>query len=348
MSRVFVYMKNVFYMKKISKIGGVESFLYYLSKLYKDFIVYYREGDPKQIERLAKNVEVHKYTKPIKCDRFFCSYGYDIQVEAKEYYHIVHYDPMSVTFTPLQNEGFKYIGVSKLACKGFEARTNKKCELIYNPVVIEKPNVEKKTDKIHLISATRLTNEKGGDRIRKLAEMLDKAGVNYTWDVYSNKHIKQVSPNVHKKDTKLDLSKEVAEATYLVQLSDHESFGLSVCESLILGTPVIVTDIPAFKEVGCKHGKNAIICDLDMKNVDIDLIKKGLSPFEYTPPKSNWGKYLTDKSDYNPNELIEVKTKKRIYDQEADKHYPFNTIVDLKRYRASYMEALGYVEVLCD
>ena len=101
-------MKNVFYMKKISKIGGVESFLYYLSKLYKDFVVYYKEADGKQIERLAKNVEVHKYTKPIKCDRFFCSYSYDIEVKAKEYYHIIHYDAMNVGFLPMTNEGFKY------------------------------------------------------------------------------------------------------------------------------------------------------------------------------------------------------------------------------------------------
>ena len=86
-------MKNVFYMHKISAIGGVESFFYYLSKVYKDFVVYYKEGNKEQIKRLAQNVEVRKYTKPIKCDRFFCSYGYDIEVDAKEYYHIIHYDP---------------------------------------------------------------------------------------------------------------------------------------------------------------------------------------------------------------------------------------------------------------
>lgn len=339
-------MKNVFYMKKISQIGGVESFLYYLSKQYKDFAVYYKEADPLQIERLAKNVEVHKYTKPIKCDRFFCSYGYDIQVEAKEYYHIVHYDAKAVTFTPLQNEGFKYIGVSKLACKSFEEVTGNKCELIYNPVPMEKPNVEKKTDKIHLISLTRLTSEKGLDRINKLARMLDMAGIDYKWDIYSNKHFRKASNNLYKKDTKLDLAKEVVESTYLVQLSSCESFGLSVCESLILGTPVIVTDLPAFKEIGCKHGKNAIICDLEMKHVDIPLIKKGLPKFKYTPPKSDWGKYLTDKSDYDPNELINVRTKKRLFDTETGTHYKFNEVIKLKRHRASYMECLDYVEVL--
>lgn len=340
-------MKNVFYMKKISKIGGVESFLYYLSKLYKDFVVYYKEADGKQIERLAKNVEVHKYTKPIKCDRFFCSYSYDIEVEAKEYYHIIHYDAMNVGFIPMTNEGFKYIGVSKTACKSFLEKTGNKCELIYNPVPIPNPRVKKLTDKIHLISATRLSKEKGGDRINKLAELLDKAGVDYDWTIYTNKiNYNFKSKNITTKEQQLDLTKEIKKSTYLVQLSSCESFGLSVCESLILGTPVIVTDLPAFKEIGCKHGENAIICDLDMKKVDIEMIKKGLPTFKYKTPKSNWDKYLTKESDYNPNDLVRVRTKKRIWDLETDMHYLSNKKIVLSKQRASYMEAMDYVEVL--
>lgn len=326
---------------------GVESFLYYLSKLYKDFVVYYKEADGKQIERLAKNVEVHKYTKPIKCDRFFCSYGYDIEVEAKEYYHIIHYDAMNVGFTPMTNKEFKYIGVSKVACENFEKRTGNKCELIYNPVPLKKISVKKKTDKIYLISATRLTSEKGGDRINKLAKMLDDANINYKWDIYTNKiNYKFTSKNIEVKPQKLDLTKEVSESTYLVQLSDCESFGLSVCESLILGTPVIVTDLEAFKEIGCKHGKNAIICNMNMSNVDIGLIKKGISEFEYTPPKETWGKYLSKTSNYNPNELVQVITKKRIWDLETNEHYKALHKIPLKRCRASYFEANGWVDVL--
>lgn len=340
-------MKNVFYMHKISKIGGVESFLYYLSKLYKNMVVYYKEADGEQIKRLAKNIEVHKYTKPIKCDRFFCSYGYDIEVEAKEYYHIVHYDAMNVGFTPMVNDGFKYIGVSKVACRGFEKRTGNKCELIYNPVPIKRPNVKKLTDKIHLISATRLTSEKGGERINKLSKMLDDNKINYEWTIYTNKiNYKFNSKNITVKPQKLDLINEIAQSTYLVQLSDCESFGLSVCESLILGTPVIVTDLEAFKEIGCKRGENAIICNIDMSNIDINMIKKGLPKFTYTPPKSNWDKYLKGDSDYNPEELIEVRTLKRIWDLEENLHYKAMKTIELKKRRASYFEAQGWVEIL--
>ena len=342
-------MTNVFYFKEINSIGGVESFFYYLSKLYKNMVVYYKDGNPEQVKRLAHNIEVHKFNnKKIVCDRFFCSYGYDIgdYVEAKEYYHIIHCDYKETRFSPIVYPGFKYIGVSKLVCDSFKELTGIEAELIYNPIAIDKPKVEKKTDKIHLISLTRLSPEKGGNRIIKLAEMLDRAGIDYDWKVYSNRHLKKASPNIEKMDTKLDLTKEVAESTYLVQLSSHEAFGLSVAEALTLGTPVIVTDLPAFKEIGCKHGKNAIICDLDMKNVDIDMIKNGLPPFKYKPPKSNWDKYLDNESDYDPKDLVKVRTKKRIWDMQTDMHYLPNKIIVMSKERASYMEALGYVEVL--
>lgn len=342
-------MTNVFYFKEINSIGGVESFFYYLSKLYKNMVVYYKEGNGEQIKRLAHNIEVHKFTgQKIVCDRFFCNYGFDIgdYVEAKEYYHIIHCDYKHTRFSPIVYPGFKYIGVSKLVCDSFTELTGIPAELIYNPIAIDKPKVEKKTDKIHLISATRLSPEKGGNRMSKLAEMLDRAGIDYDWKVYSNRHLKKASPNIEKLDTKLDLTKEVAESTYLVQLSNHEAFGLSVAEALILGTPVIVTDIPAFREIGCVHGKNSIICDLDMNNVDIDLIKKGLPKFTYKPPKSNWGKYLDNNSNYNPKELVWVRTKRKLWDVETDIHHPPNKEIKLSRERASYMEALDYVEVL--
>lgn len=339
-------MTNVFYMHKLSSIGGVESFLYYLSNIYNDFIVYYKVGDTEQVKRLAKNVEVRKYTKPIKCKRFFCSYGYDIEVEAEEYYHIVHYDPLHVGFTPMVNENFKYIGVSKVACYGFEKKTGNKCELIYNPVPIKKLGVPKK-EGLNLISATRLTSEKGGERINKLAKMLDDKGIQYHWTIYTNKiRYPFKSKNIEVKEQKLDLTKEIEESSYLVQLSDCESFGLSVCESLILGTPVIITDLKAFKEIGCKHGENAIVVDFDLSNVDIDLIVKNDMKFNYTPPKEGWSKYLSNKGTYNLNDIIEVRTKKRLWLIEENKHYLRNQIIKVKKFKASELEAKDYAEVI--
>lgn len=333
-------------MHKISSIGGVESFFYYLSKIYKDFEVQYKEGNAEQVKRLSKNVRVRKYKKPIECDRFFCNYTCDVPVIAKEKFHIIHYDPLNVGFGTFYEEGWKYIGVSNVACNGFKAITGHEAELIYNIVPIEKPNVKKK-DGLNLISATRLTSEKGGKRIIKLAKMLDERKIKYTWTIYTNKtRYPFPSRNIIVKEQKLDLTQEVAESSYLVQLSDCESFGLSVCESLILGTPVIITPLEAFKEIGCEHGKNAVVCDFEMKNVDIDMIVKNNMKFEYKPLKTNWDKYLKREGTYNPNDKVKAKALKRIYDTEANAHYNRGQIVELTETRASYMEALGYVEII--
>ena len=339
-------MKNIFYMHKLSAIGGVESFFYYMSKLY-DIEVYYTEADIEQVKRLAKNIPVHKYTgKPIECDRLFSNYRFSAETTAKEKYHIIHYDPLNVGFSTTYEDGWKYIGVSKVACKGYEAITGHKAELIYNPVQIEKPKVEK-NKKLTLISMTRLTSEKGGNRINQLANMLDQKGIDYEWNIYTNrKFFRFTSPNIKIYEQNLNLMEEVAKSSWLVQLSDCESFGLSVCESLIVGTPVIITDLEAFKEIGCIHGKNACICDMAMKNVNLDMIVQGLQKFEYKPPKCEWDKYLSREKHYNPDELVEVRTLRRWWDLETNNHYPRNHEVKVRRARASELECLNIVEVL--
>ena len=342
-------IKNVFYFKCISAVGGVESWFYYLSKLYKNMVVYYKEADEKQIERLAKNIEVHKYKgEIIECDRFFSCYNPDIidNVIAKEYIHLIHCDYKQVEFSPIVNPKFnKYIAVSKLAGDSFKEITGIDYELIYNPVIIDIPKVEKYKDgKIHLISATRLTKEKGLERMQKLAKLLEINNIPYEWVVYTNRKRQSIGNYVIYKDSNLDIIEEIAKADYLVQLSDCEAFCYSVIESLIVNTPVIATDLPVLKELGVINGKNAIICDFNMKNIDLDLIKKKSLKFDYKPPKSEWNKYLDNNNTYDPNDLVEVKVLRRYYDIELghlDRH-----IYKMKKARASYLECKGLVEQL--
>ncbi len=340
-------MKNVFYMHKINSIGGVESFFYYLAQLY-DIEVYYTEGDIEQIKRLSQYCKVRKYTKPIKCDRFFSNYKCDVEFEAKEKYHIIHYDPLNVGFGTTYEEGWKYIGVSKVACEGFEKKTGHKAELIYNVLPIKKKGL-KKYEGLNLISATRLTSEKGLERIVKLSDTLDKEGISYTWTIYTNKVRKarqQInSKNVVLKDQQLDIHDEIEKSSFLVQLSSTESFGLSVCESLMLGTPVIVTDLEAFREIGCVQFENAIILDLDMKNIPIDKITKKWAKFNYEPPFTEWHKYLS-KTTYNPDEEIEVICKHKYSDIEKNISVSKGTKYKCKQSRASYLEARDLVEIL--
>lgn len=336
-------MKNVFYFKNINSIGGVESSLYYLSQLYKNMIVYYKEGNPEQILRLAKNVEVRKYKEPIKCDQFFCCYGLDIEVDAPIKKHIVHCDYKQVNFKPIMYDGFEYIGVSQLACDSFTELTGKPCELIYNPVVIHKNNVDKYNDgKLHLVSATRLTKEKGLKRMQRLASMLDKSGIDYEWLVYTNRHREGIGKNVVYKEPKMDIVDEIAKADFLVQLSDCEAFCYSVVESLMVNTPVICTDLPVFKELGLNEG-NSIICDLSMNNLNINRVKQSFK-FKYKPPKSNWNKYLDNDSDYNGKDKAKIIAKRSFYMINENIHARRNKEYITTKERASYLESKG----LCD
>lgn len=336
-------MKNVFYFSEINSVGGVESWLWYLSKKY-DFQVYYRKANPEQIKRLAQNVECHKYKEPIKCDKFFCNYNYNIEVDSPIKKHIIHCDYKNVWFKPLQFEGFEYIGVSKLACDSFKELTNKEAELIYNPVYIDKPKVLKYNDgKLHLISCTRLTREKGLHRMQKLARILEQNNIDYEWVVYTNRVREAIGNYVVYKEPKLDIIEEIAKADYLVQLSDCEAFCYSVVEALCSGTKVICTDLPVFKEIGIKHGENAIVCNMDMTNVDLDLLKNKTS-FKYEPPKDEWNKYLDTKKEYNPKELVEVKVLKRYTDIELNKSFNRGEIATMTKERASYLESKELVE----
>ena len=345
-------MKNVFYFKVISSIGGCESWFYYLSRLYKNIIVYYRTGDPQQIKRLAKNVEVHKYKEDeiIECDNFFCCYGPDIidNVKAKNYFHIIHCDYKYVWFNPILHPKFNhYIAVSKEAGESFKELTGIDYELIYNPIDIDIPKVEKYNDgKLHLISATRLTKEKGLERMQKLAKLLDENGIDYEWEIFTNKNRGFVGNKVIYKEPKIDIIPEIAKADYLVQLSDCEAFCYSIVESLMVGTPVICTDLPVFKEIGVKDKINAYICNFDMNNINIlEIAKKSLKP-AYIPPKSVWDKYLDNNTSYKGDNLVKVRAKRGIYLVEEGIRIIKGQIIEIKQYRASELECKDLVEIL--
>ena len=222
---------NVFYFKKISEIGGTESFLYYLSKKYKkyDIVVFYKIGDLNQILRLKKYVRVIQYTnQKIKCKKAFFNYNPDIieNVEAEEYIQILHTDYKKQGFIYNKHPKItKFIGVSKSVCDSFKEYTGYDCELCYNPIELDK---SKKV--LKLISTTRLTHEKGKDRMIKFANILDNANVPYLWLIFTNDVNVINNPNIIYLRPRLDISDFVANSDYLVQLSD-EGEGYRLCSS---------------------------------------------------------------------------------------------------------------------
>lgn len=298
---------------------------YMLAKKYQhyDITVYYKTGDPKQIQRLREYVRVRQYKtgEIIKCEKAFFNFDTDIIdfVEAEEYVEIIHADFKAYAkiwnIKPNVNPKItKYIAVSKVAADAFEELTGIKPEVCYNPLVLDPP---KKV--LKLITASRLTKEKGRDRMIKLANALDAAGIPYIWTVFTNDKNAILNPNVIYLKPRINgITDFIADADYLVQLSDTEAYSYSIWEALTLGTPVIVTPLPVLKEMGA-DGTNSIIIDWDVKNVPVDAIYKGLPKFEYTAKKDRWGTIMAKgKSTYQKEKstLVKVSAIKRYFDIE--------------------------------
>ena len=334
--------ENVFYFNVLNDIGGVESFFYYLAKQYNNMTVFYTAGNNAQIERLSNLIEVHKYRgQKIKCKRVFFNYSYQIieNVEAEEYIQIIHADYKRQELEPnIHPKITKFVGVSKEVCKSIKELTGIECELIYNPISIDKP---KKI--LKLISATRLTEEKGKDLMIRLGNILDKKGIPYIWLIFTNDKQEINNPNIVYMNPRLDITTYMQEADFLVQLSYSEAYCYSVVESLLLGKPVIVTDLPIYKEIGLTSS-NSIKLDIYFNDIDEKKLYKDYE-FKYTPKKSNWDKYLNNKGKYNAKEKIFVKPL-ITYDDlvEGARKTEYDEPFKVTRARGNYLIDLGYVK----
>ena len=313
---------NVFYVPHFNIIGGIETYCYELAKKYGKYditFVYSDEtSDRKQLARIRKYCRVIKQPynaiEKIKCKKLFVMYRCKIDLfEADEVIQIIHADYEAQKLTPNLDPQIKeHYAVSEAVAKSYERISGVKVGTCYNPLTIEKPK-----KMLRLISATRLTKEKGKDRMIKLANELDKAKIPYQWLVFTNDSLPIPNENVIYMKPRLDIRDYIANSDYLVQLSDTEAFSYSVLESLCLGTPVIVTKIPSFIEMGVKNGLNGYILDFSMKDIPIHDIYENIPKFEFKAPKDIYDKLLIkEPKTYNPGELVQCRALKNYTDIE--------------------------------
>ena len=303
---------NLIYMPNLNIIGGTEQFVYELAKKYYmyDIAVIYKQGHENQIKRLKQFVRVIKYDKQkFKCKKLFCNYATDIckDVEAEEYIQVIHAMYKTNKLKPVNEPKItKYLAVSKTAKKEYEEITDVKCEVFRNPLTFTE---EDKQKPILLISATRLTKEKGKDRMIKLADMLDKANIKWLWLIFTNDTSVINHPNIAYMKPRLDIRPYLQLATYGVQLSDCEGDCYFTRECEALGIPLLVTPIPSFKEQGLEDGKNCYYIPFDMDIKDIDKIND-VPRYEGYIGQDHWEDIL-DHTRTNYKEEIDMKFKVR-------------------------------------
>ena len=263
---------NIFYIRDISPLGGVETFVWEMVKKYQDYdiAVVYKTADLKQLARLKKYCCCYEHkNQKIKCKTAIINWDTSI-IDFIDYdaniYQVIHGDYTNPVYTwkPLTHERInEYIGVTKYVADGFKKMMGcNNTTYSYNPLTIDEDE-----KMLILVSATRLSPIKGKDRMQRLANALDEKGIKYIWYVFTNDKNAIRSDNVVYMKPRLDVGRWISKADYVVQLSDTEACSYTINESLYRNIPVIVTPLPYLNEIGVKDGINAWVLDFDCSNM---------------------------------------------------------------------------------
>lgn len=269
-------------MQQICQIGGAETWLYHLTTILKDHFsvqVIYEKADLEQLKRLPVQSISYFSRSSFDCDILINLFnGRPNKVRAKYVIQAIHsnYGELPwIKFEPY-NRVNGYIFVSDAAKKYFTCDYNEQKSVVLTNPLCKQEIPEKTThnDKLMLLAATRLTQEKGGERMIRMCKSLRKANIEYQLDIYTTwdrarfereTGLRVGGLNIFFHKPKLDLRQEMVNSDYVVQLSDSESFCYTVHEAASLKVPVLVTDWSGVRNIVI-DGENGYIVDLDMKN----------------------------------------------------------------------------------
>ena len=374
---------NIFYFKRICKIGGTEQFLYEIAKKYKDYdiTVFYDDADINQLKRLRKLVRCKKHIKGeiVKCNKAFFNFNLDMidDVEAEEYYFVSHanYEELHKVhggyIPPIKNEKLThYIGVSQFATDKLDEYAKSigskiKTQKCYNPLTLEP-----KQKVVRLASACRLDDKvKGGERTLKLIKALDRYceehNRNYIWTIFTNPTKVQVdSPNVILMKPRLDVRPYLADSDYVLQLSnDMETYCYTINEALGYGVPIVTTPLTILNELPITENEH-IVLDWNCENVDEvarQIFEKEVKPFNYTAPEDNWSNLLENvKSKYEEEknmkylvEATDLYKRLNTYDVELSKQKNVKQYIpkegerwEVNLERKELLEEKGFIKVI--
>ena len=348
-------LKNVIYFPSFNIIGGVETYCYEMAVKYGkdyDITICYKNGDPQQMERLAKVTRVIrvKQEDKIECDVFIFGWGWDLleNVEAKKYIQTFHADYICRKLNPSTSPKITHrFGVAENTTRGIREHYDwaANIETMYNPYTVRKP---KKV--LNLISPTRLTEEKGYERMKILCKVLDDAGIPFLWLVFTDQPKASPHPNMVILPCKVNgILDYIANADYLVQLSDTEGYSYSIVEALSVGTPVIATDFAVAREQGIEDGKTGFILPMDMSRIPLKEIMKGVPKFKWTPPESHYETVLSPGKSTYEEELkkpVKVRARQLFIDITTNGRRNTGDVWEVNLARAMHLENLNLAEIV--
>lgn len=306
----------VVFLKFVSKIGGVEDFLYeFFKENHKkhDIIFLYEEADPNQLHRYKQMVKCREYKgEEIECETYLnanCpkNIADNVIATSGNYYDMYHTDYEAMQWkAPLHPKTTLAICVSKVVQKAL-LKQHLKVKNIVIPNLLKLDEINKvenpfKTKGIKIVSATRLSWEKGYDRMKMFAKRLNELEIDFEWLVFTNDYPNEEIPNFKFMQPCYNVMDYEVYADYYFVGSNTEADSMSNRKAFYIGLPIISTNYPSIYEQGFIEGKTGCILEMDMSNMDEVIIKmKKIPKYEPIRPDnaSKWIPYLGKETQSN-------------------------------------------------
>lgn len=316
-------MRILIYQTNLNQIGGIETFLLNFVKAlweYYDITVVYDTGDYKQVQRIAKYVDIERYdrNKEYETDIFLRTSTWvapSNNIKARRYVDMRHNDfgyfkkmgTLSMNYKAMPWES-EVVACGEAVAKANQIAMEEKEIAIENLLdVRQKPNKV-----LRLISFCRLDEVKGLYNMVTFADMLRKAGVKFEWNIFSNSHEDVLKgEEIHYYNPRFDLVDYICDADYSVLLSKHEGLPYQILESLQNQVPCIVTDIIGNTEK-VKDGVNGYVVPIDdngniKEDFDVTKLYKIPKFEEYKNDSAEKWKKFFGGAKYKKKKLKETK-----------------------------------------
>lgn len=341
------------YINHMHIIGGIESFIYYFSTVmskYYDITLIVEQIPVEQLRRLLPVIEIIKYRsdRKIICDTLIM-----LRITDKMPDNIIFKQSVQMCHTCKTNENYHIsqdrdyiVSVSEISKDSFGTEAAG-ATVIHNVIKSEKKRA------LFLISATRIPAPDKGEnekRMRKLAEMLNDAGIPFLWLNFSEGRIENPPRGFYNVGISYDLQAYISRADYLVQLSDSEAYSYAVLEALLNDVPVIVTPFASASEMKIEDGVNGYIIPF---NMEYDVTKLLHIPrFHYKDETATqikrWRKILGNTKptkSYNDRNTVRVLVTNNYYDIGFQRLLTAGETVEMSRERATKVIAAGYIRI---
>lgn len=319
-------MKVILYISHYNVIGGIERWLLNFLNRFPETQILYDQGVCPVGDKI-------KWNQRYYCDIFLNASVWHKQafnnIDAKAYIQMIHGDYKAINV--YNNFIYKkhpktthHICVSKQAKNSLEEVTNYKCDAVFYNFIDDsiKPLTKPENDVLKLVTISRISREKGFERMAELERQLIEKGIDFEWDIFGDTSVRYYShiKDKFKKAKFKGITKtpyiEISKADYLVQLSDTEANCCVINESMQMLTPVLLTPFPSGYEQ-IEDGKNGYFIPFDLKDIDFNSIINNIPQpkiFKEKTSVKDWLNFFNFVLDefYKNNNMVKVRILKPV------------------------------------